>query len=92
MTQKEGWGPQPSAPIAISYPDYSGFGCPVCLTGEKRAHILTQKGNSAVLCCAACDIAYIVCMDETAQPDIEPAGVFLTVTRHPLAGEQYATA
>jgi len=54
------WGPQPLSSIAISHSDYDEFGCPVCLTREKRATPLIQVPGATAVSCGNCETGYVI--------------------------------
>jgi hypothetical protein len=51
---------QPISSMAIIFDDYNTYGCPVCLSGEKKGSTLIQTGGASLFACANCHVAYLV--------------------------------
>lgn len=79
------FGPQPISNVAISFSDYRRFGCPLCLTNEKKGSTLIQFKGTALFSCAHCRVAYTICaagITETQDANHVP------VILHPLRKEE----
>lgn len=59
------FGPQPISKVAIRFSDYEEFGCPLCLTGEKRATGIVSYCGEQLVACAHCHVAYTIIPDDT---------------------------
>jgi hypothetical protein len=72
------------SPIGISRVDHLAYGCPVCLTGEKRVFILIHDKWASLVTCGACDATYIIYHGDVDIPLDKANDVFFLVESHPL--------
>lgn len=61
MTRK--YVAQPTSNLAISHSDHENFGCPVCMSGNKRGYSTLSAGACTVFICSKCNVSYIICSD-----------------------------